>query len=75
MIKNFSSKLAKDVYDGEKTRYARQLPVAYHSKAQRLLDQINAATVIETLNVPPSNRLKKLSGHYRDYWRIKITKQ
>lgn len=75
MIRNLSSKLAQDVFDGVKSRYSRKLPVRLHEKAQRLLDQLNAATKVETLRVPPSNKLKKLSGDLSEYWRIKIDKQ
>lgn len=75
MIRNFKSKLAEDIYDGVKSRYARKLPIDLHSKAQRLLDQLNSATKIETLKIPPSNKLMKLSGNLSNYWRIKIDKQ
>ena len=75
MIAGFASKKAQDIFDGENSRHARQLPVALHEKARRLLDQINAATRVETLNVPPSNKLKKLSGNLAGHWRIKIDKQ
>lgn len=44
-------------------------------KARRLLDQLNAATVIETLKIPPSNKLSKLTGDLKEFWRIKIDKQ
>lgn len=75
MIINFSSKTAQDIFDGSNSRYARKLPSVLHEKAQRLLDQLNAVTKVETLKVPPSNKLKKLTGNYRQYWRIKIDKQ
>ncbi len=75
MIRNFKSKLAQDVYDGTKSRYARKLPVSMHTKAGRLLDQLNAITKVETLRVPPSNKLRKLTGDLSGYWRIKIDKQ
>ena len=75
MIKNFSSKLAEDVFNGVDSRYSRKLPSQLHGKAQRKLDQLNAATVIDTLKVPPSNKLSKLEGELSDYWRIKIDKQ
>jgi toxin HigB-1 len=75
MIKNFASKLAQDVYDGTHSRYARKLPVRLHEKARRLLDQLNAATQVETLRIPPKNKLKKLTGNYRDYWRVKVDNQ
>ena len=75
MIETFARQLAQDIFDGTNSRYARILPISLHKKAQRLLDQINAATQIETLRVPPSNKLAKLSGDLKDYWRIKIDKQ
>lgn len=75
MIRDFASKLAEHIYDGVDSRYSRKLPKELHAKARRKLDQINAATKIETLRVPPSNKLKKLEGNLSDYWRIKIDKQ
>ncbi|MCH9769545.1 MAG: type II toxin-antitoxin system RelE/ParE family toxin [Gammaproteobacteria bacterium] len=75
MIRSFKSKLAQDVCDGVKTRYARKLPVSLRSKAQRLLDQLNAATQVDTLRIPPSNKLRKLTGNLAGFWRIKIDKQ
>lgn len=75
MIYSFQDKLTEDVFNGLNTRYSRKLPSALHAKAQRKLDQLNAATKIETLNVPPSNKLSKLIGQLSDYWRIKIDKQ
>lgn len=75
MINNFGSKLAEDVFHGTDSRYARKLPVSLHKKAQRKLDQINAATIIDTLKIPPSNKLSKLEGNLAEFWRIKIDKQ
>jgi proteic killer suppression protein len=75
VIKSFASRKAEDIYDGTNSRYARLLPIPLHAKAKRLLDQINAATQVETLKVPPSNKLSKLSGDLAGFWRIKIDKQ
>lgn len=75
MIRNFKSKLAQNIYDGHDSRYARKLPLSLRQKARRLLDQINAATRVETLRVPPSNKLRKLEGNLSEFWRIKIDKQ
>jgi proteic killer suppression protein len=36
---------------------------------------IHAATLIDTLKIPPSNKLSKLAGNYSEFWRIKIDKQ
>jgi len=71
MIKNFKSKLAEDIYDGVSSRDARKFSKELHPKAQRLFDQINAATRIETLKTPPSNHLEKLVGKFKGYWSIR----
>ena len=75
MIRSFASKLAEDIYDGTNSRYARALPVGLHEKAGRLLDQIHAANRVETLDIPPSNKLRKLTGKLSGFWRIKINPQ
>lgn len=75
MIKNFSSKLAEDIFNGVNSRYSRKFPRQLLNKAQRKLDQLNAATTIETLKVPPSNKLSKLEGDLSQFWRLKIDKQ
>ena len=72
MIRNIADKTAQDVYDGINSRYARRLPIELHWKARRLFDQINAAVTLETLRVPPGNRLEKLTGNYEDFWSIRI---
>lgn len=75
MINNFNSKLAQDIFDGVSSRFSRKIPEKLHKKAQRKLDQLNAATIIDTLKIPPSNKLSKLEGNLDGYWRIKIDKQ
>ena len=75
MIYNFKDKLTEDIFNGLSTRFSRKLPRALHQKAQRKLDQINASTEVETLSVPPSNKLSKLEGKLSEFWRIKIDKQ
>ena len=60
MIRNFKSKTARDIFDGKLSRYAKTIPIELHNKVRRLFDQINAATRIETLRIPPSNNLEKL---------------
>jgi proteic killer suppression protein len=75
MIVNFASKTAQDIYDGQDTRYARKLPMTLHAKAQRLFDQLNVSTRVETLNIPPGNALEALKGDLKGYWSIRINKQ
>ncbi|KAF0143504.1 MAG: proteic killer suppression protein [Nitrospirae bacterium] len=75
MIRTFASKTARDIYDGINSRYARKIPSELHGKIQRLLDQINAVIEVETLRIPPSNHLEKLSGKLKDFWSIRINDQ
>ena len=62
MIKSFSDKTARDIYNGIASRYSRNLPKELHNKTRRLLDQMNASPSLECLNVPPGNKLEKLSN-------------
>jgi proteic killer suppression protein len=75
VIRNFNSKTAKEIYDGEHSRHARRLPKELHEKAQRLLDKLDAAIYIETLKEPPGNRLEKLKGNLAGYWSLRINDQ
>jgi len=75
VIKNFADKVAQDVYHGSNSKYSRKLPRELHSKARRLLDQINAAPFLEFLRIPPGNRLEKLSGDMQGQWSLRINDQ
>lgn len=75
MIKHFRSKTAQAIFDGEQSRLSRRIPLALHPKVRRLLDQLNAATKIETLTKPPSNRLEKLGGDLKGFWSLRINRQ
>jgi proteic killer suppression protein len=44
-------------------------------RAKRKLEAINAATRLEDLYVPLSNRLEKLQGDLRDFYSIRINDQ
>ena len=75
MLRSIADKATQDIYDGVSSRYARRLPRELHDKARRLLDQINAASTLEFLRIPPSNRLEKLRGDLADYWSLRINDQ
>lgn len=75
MIRNFKSDTAQDIFDGMNSRQARKIPGELHAKIQRLFDQLNAATQVETLKIPPSNRLEKLKGNLKAYWSIRANVQ
>lgn len=75
MIRNFKSKIAQDIFDGTVSAQARKIPLILHGKVRRLFDQLNAATKIETLRVPPGNKLEKLKGNLKDHWSVRVNKQ
>ena len=75
MIESIKDKTTQDVFDGINSRYSRRLSLELHGKAKRLLDQINAATVLDDLRIPPSNKLEKKQGDLKDYWALWINKQ
>ena len=70
MIKSFATKETAAVFAG---LFVRRLP--YEPRAKMRLDQINAASVVEDLLVPPSNRLEKLKGSRKGQWSIRINSQ
>lgn len=75
VIVSFADQATKDVFDDENSKAARGIPKNIWSVAQRKLDQLNAAHVIEDLRVPPGNQLEALSGDLAGYWSIRVNKQ
>jgi len=75
VIRSFRDKRTETIYQG---RRARGLAVEIQQRARRKLRMIDAATVIDDLRIPPSNRLEKLKGgrhgqhsiRINDQWRI-----
>jgi proteic killer suppression protein len=48
---------------------------AFARSAKRKLEMLNAASRLDDLNIPPSNRLEKLRGHLSEYHSIRINDQ
>lgn len=72
MIKSFRDKETERLFEGF---FSRRLPHEIQRVARRKLLQIDAATRIETLRVPPANRLESLSGDRKGQWSIRINDQ
>ena len=71
MISSFKDKDTQTLYEtGACRRFGAAVRVAL-----RKLDMIAAATAVETLRVPPGNRLEKLSGKREGQWSIRINDQ
>ncbi|MEI7725778.1 MAG: type II toxin-antitoxin system RelE/ParE family toxin [Bacteroidota bacterium] len=72
MIKSFGSKETENIWDG--TRSVK-LPVETQNVGRRKLRMLNNSATLYDLRTPPSNRLEKLSGDFKDYHSIRINDQ
>ena len=72
MIKSYGDRATKELHE---TGKSRKFPPRIITRALRKLDQLDAATSLEDLKVPRSNKLGKLKGDLKDYWRIKVDNQ
>jgi proteic killer suppression protein len=50
---------------------SRRVPTEIRKRATKRLVQLNAATRVEDLRVPPSNRLEQLHGNRSGQWNIR----
>jgi toxin HigB-1 len=69
MIKSFRDREAERIFARQRSR---KLPSEIQQVARRKLLQIDAATRLETLRVPPGNRLEALSADRAGQHRIRI---
>jgi len=76
MIINFADRGTEDIFDGNNTKAGRKkCPRKIWSVAQRKLDQIDSATELNDLAIPPGNRLEALSGNREGQHSIRINDQ
>lgn len=76
MIRSFKNQGAEDIFDGENSKAARKsCPQNLWIVAVRKLEQIDSATSLEDLKVPPGNRLEVLSGNRDGQHSIRINDQ
>ncbi len=57
------------------TGKSRRLPTEILKRATMRLTQLNAATSVEDVRFPPSNRLEILKGDRKGQWSIRIDSQ
>ena len=72
MIKSFKDKETEKIFRG---RFSRKLPRDIQRLAARKLEQIGAATVLETLRIPPGNQLEALKGDRQGQQSIRVNDQ
>jgi len=71
MIRSFGDKRTEALFRDEFVRDFQ----GFARIAKRKLEAINAASRLEDLMVPPSNRLEKLKGDLRGFYSIRINDQ
>lgn len=74
MIASFSNDETELIWVGRFSKKIK-LPAMLHDIARRKLRMIDAATSLETLRIPPNNRLEQLKGRRRGQWGIRINEQ
>ena len=72
MIRSFKDSEAEKIFNG---RFSRKLPQNIQRVAARKLEQLNAATILETLRVPPGNRLERLGRDQKGQHSIRVNDQ
>src|SRR3954451_24956855 len=71
MIRSFGDTRTEALFRDERVRqFAGSARIA-----KRKLEAVNAASRLEDLRVPPSNRLEKLKGGLKDFHAIRINDQ
>ena len=72
MIKSFKDKETEKIYN---RGYSHKLPQGIQQIAMRKLWMLDAAPDLNSLRVPPSNRLEALKGDRKGQYSIRINKQ
>ena len=76
MIESFANGGTEDIFDGTNSSEARKLlPRELWKIASRKLDQLNSATSINDLRVPPGNRLEALKDDRCGQHSVRINDQ
>ena len=72
MILSFDSKETEKIWNGIRVK---KIPVEIQNIGRRKLRMLNNSQNIRDLQIPPPNRLEKLTGKLKDYRSIRINKQ
>lgn len=72
MIISFGDTVTERIWNGQRVK---NLPLEIQEIGRRKLRMLNNSTSLTDLRVPPSNRLEKLSGRFKDFYSIRINDQ
>jgi proteic killer suppression protein len=76
MIATFRNQATEDIFNGRNSSAARRLcPRSLWKIATRKLDQLDSATTLNDLRVPPGNRLEALVGDRHGQYSIRINER
>jgi proteic killer suppression protein len=71
MIRSFGDEATEALFNDHRVRQFEGIA----RKAKRKLEALNAASRLEDLTEPPSNRLEKLSGDLKEFYSIRVDRQ
>ena len=72
MIKTFRDKTTEDIFNGNNTKDARNIPNDIGDVACRKLDMLNAMQDLKDIAASRGNHLEKLKGDRSGYFSIRI---
>ena len=72
MLTSFGDKGTKKIWEGERVK---GLSTEIQEMARRKLRMLNNSQDLTDLQIPPSNRLEKLKGDYKEFYSIRINNQ
>ncbi len=72
MIISFGNSETEKVWAGTRVK---KLPNEIQNIGRRKLRMLNNSINLADLRIPPSNRLEKLSGNFKDFYSIRINDQ
>ena len=72
MIVSFADKNTQKIWEGIRVK---SLPTEIQEIGRRKLRMLNNSVDINDLMIPPSNRLEKLKGNFKNHYSIRINNQ
>jgi proteic killer suppression protein len=72
VIKSFRCRETQGIWNGQ---LSRKLPSDIQRIAARKLEMLSAATQLDSLRIPPANRLEKLKGERAGQYSIRVNDQ
>jgi proteic killer suppression protein len=72
MLLSFGDKDTKKIWDGERVK---SFSTEIQETARRKLRMLNNSQDLSDLLIPPSNRLERLKGNFKEFYSIRINNQ